>query len=210
MGWAGEPARADSSPAPANHSESESLKLADAELTRLPRDTHAEQHVLSLLMDTFADRVAEHQAADYSEGRAHCFELLKPEYFTRPTHSRLFVVLKGLLAAGKPRDIADIHKELERTAKRGDKRIDPTELVELAALFPPPVLGKAYAERVRSAALRRRLIQVAGEIGKMAYDDALSGDESWARAVKLLGPTKPDDDGDNGVGQWIRGKSLWR
>lgn len=95
-------------------------------------------------------------------------EIIRPHYFYRQAHQRIFEVIEDLFSRGEPVDPITVCEELANRAS--------LELVggrayvhSLVAAVPAATNARHYAEIVRENYLLRSLIRVGGEITEMGY-----------------------------------------
>lgn len=110
---------------------------------------------------------------------------LRAEDFFRDSHRFAYEAMLGLWAEGRALDIVTIADELER---RGTLALagGAAYLHSLAAVVPTAIHAPHYAGIVRRAAEKRRLIQVAGRMASIGYDDSVEAEEAIAQAADLV------------------------
>ncbi len=137
-----------------------------------PHNLEAEQSVLgALLIDP--------------DAVARIAEFLKPADFFRDGHSPMYQAILDLYERGTPADIVTLCDYLERNdqlIRVGGERY----LAELQARVPTTFNIEHYARIVERTATLRRLIQAAGRIAGIAYDDKVDADEAIHEAERLL------------------------
>ena len=121
-----------------------------------PQNVDAEMSVLgSILIDP--DAIAE------------VTDKIRTEDFYDQKHGLIFEAMLRLYAVSKPIDLLTLSEELERKKELelvGGKKY----LVELTDYVPSAANVVSYAEIVSNTSMRRRLIQIAGEVSKRSYD----------------------------------------
>lgn len=109
---------------------------------------------------------------------------VKPADFYDSRHEAVFAAIMRLYEKHKPVDLLTLSDEL-----KGKKLLDTvggsSYLTELTNYVPTSAHATAYAELVRSKAVRRRLIKASSEIAELGYDE----DKSIA---ELLGQAEAD------------------
>jgi replicative DNA helicase len=123
-----------------------------------PSNTEAEQAVLGALL---IDAGAIVRAAGTLEARD----------FFRPAHARIFEAIMGLFARHEAVDYVTVVAELER-ANALDECGGAVYITELIERTPAAPHVEFYAGLVSRTGVRRRLIDAAGRIAQIAYDDA--------------------------------------
>lgn len=123
--------------------------------TQPPHNDEAEQAVLGAIL---IDADALYDVA----------ELLTPESFYRPAHSYLYEAIERVHGRGEPLDVLPLEHELRSMGKLEDFG-GMDYLLTLMNAVITSVNATAYANIVRDAATRRRLIYAAGKIAKEAF-----------------------------------------
>lgn len=137
-----------------------------------PHNLEAEQSVLgALLID--------------SEAVARVAEFLRPEDFFRPAHQPVYRAILHLYEQGTPADIVTLCDYLER---RNELEAVGGEayLADLQASVPTSYNVEHYARIVERTATLRRLIDAAGSIARVAYDDKISAEQAIREAEAIL------------------------
>jgi len=128
-------------------------------------------------------------------------QFLKPEDFYSVKHGWIWDVFVSLHDGRSPVDLLTAQDELERRGQLGEVG-GPAYLTRLVTLTPTAYNAAAYGRLVEEAAIRRRLIQAASNIAKLAYEtdadiDTVVGesekalfDESERRNLHELKPIK--------------------
>jgi replicative DNA helicase len=137
-----------------------------------PQNTEAEQSVLgSLLIDPDAIiKVA---------------SFLRAEDFYRETHQAIYLAMLALHERRQPADFVTVVDELERRNLL-EPIGGPSYLTSLIALVPTSVHVEHYAHIIERTAIMRRLIEAAGQIAGLAYEDHEEVDEVIDQAERLL------------------------
>jgi replicative DNA helicase len=128
-----------------------------------PQNVEAEQSVLgSLLIDRDAVvRVA---------------SSLRPDDFYREAHGQIYEAILNLYERREPADFITLCDELDRRSQL-EAVGGASYLASLINVVPTAAHVEHYGHIVERAALRRRLIQAAGKIAEIAYDEALPVDD---------------------------------
>ena len=131
--------------------------MADsAGLTTPPHNIEAEEAVIgSVLIDP--------------ESFFDVAQFLKADDFYIVKHRWIWGVFVALHDLRSPIDLLTVQEELERRAQLAEVG-GPAYLTRLITLTPTAFNAPAYGRLVEEAATRRRLIQAASEIAKLAYD----------------------------------------
>jgi len=121
-----------------------------------PQNIKAEQSTLGSMM---IEKTALHNG----------LEVLRAEDFYRPVHQEIFACLAALAVRDEPCDLITLQEELRKHGKLDD--CGGTEyLMALAESVPTAANVKHYAEIVKTASLRRRVIAAGTEIIAAAQD----------------------------------------
>src|SRR5690348_2294856 len=137
----------------------------------LPQNVEAEAGVLgSLLIDP--DAVV--QVADF----------LRPEDFYREAHRAIFQAVLDLYETGGPADLITLTDELARRGKL-DEIGGASYVSSLANQVPTSRNVKRYAQIVERTAVLRRLINAAGQIAGVAYNEP-DADDAIGQAEQLI------------------------
>lgn len=124
----------------------------------LPHSADAEEAVLgSLLIDPDA-------IFDVSG-------FLRPDAFYRSQNRWIYEAILGLYERRVPLDLVTLLEELRRRERLEDVGGE-TYLISLINVVPTSINAEAYGRAVESSSLRRKLIQVAGTIAKLAFNEA--------------------------------------
>ncbi len=137
----------------------------------LPQNVEAEAGVLgSLLIDP--------------EAMAQIADFLRPEDFYREAHREIFKAALDLYEAGSPADLITLTDELQR--RNLLEEIGGVSYVSsLANQVPTSANVDHYARIVERTAVLRRLIQAAGQIAGIAYNEP-DASEALDQAEKLI------------------------
>ncbi|HXW00072.1 MAG TPA: DnaB-like helicase N-terminal domain-containing protein, partial [Anaerolineae bacterium] len=128
-----------------------------------PHNVEAEEAVLgSLLIDTDAIiRVA---------------TFLQPSDFYVERHNWVFEAIRDLHERREPADLVTLTDELERRGQLGEIG-GAAYLTSLINATPTSIHVEYYARIVERTAVLRRLIDAAGQIARLAYEDTEDADE---------------------------------
>ncbi|MBN1399395.1 MAG: replicative DNA helicase [Anaerolineae bacterium] len=137
-----------------------------------PQNIEAEQSVLgSLLIDPDAIlRVS---------------SFLRPEDFYREAHLRIYRAILALHERRMAADFVTVLDELERT-EQSQLVGGPAYLTSLINMVPTSIHVEHYGRIVERTAMMRRLIQAAGEIAALAYEERGETDEVIDQAERIL------------------------
>ena len=137
-----------------------------------PQNLDAEQSVLgSLLIDPDAIiKVA---------------SFLRTDDFYRETHQLIFRAILALHERREPADFVTVVDELERREQL-ELIGGPAYLTSLIGLVPTSVHVEHYGHIIERTAIMRRLIEAAGQIAALAYEDREEVDEVIDQAERLL------------------------
>jgi replicative DNA helicase len=138
----------------------------------VPSNAEAEEAVLgSLLMDPSAIvRVA---------------ASLSPSDFFRPSHSRIYAAVLGLYNRQQAIDVLTVASQLEKDSYLHEIGGAPF-LTDLIARTPVSVHVEHYAALVIRDSIRRSLIDAAGEIAKIAYEDRAAAIQQTVDAAETV------------------------
>lgn len=121
-----------------------------------PNSAEAEESVLgAVLLDSDAANIA--------------LEKLEPDDFYRPSHQAIFEAVQGLFNKNEPIDAVTVAEGLRR-AEMLERIGGLGYLTELIDAVPATSNIEHYAAIVDEHALRRRLMRVGGDIGKLATE----------------------------------------
>ena len=137
-----------------------------------PQNIEAEQAVLgSLLIDR--------------EGVIRVAPFLRPEDFYRESHAQIYQAVLDLFEQKQPADFVTLCDTLE---KRGqlDAVGGPAYVTSLINAVPTSIHIEHYGHIVELAALRRRLLDAAGQIARLAYEEDRDIEEVIDRSEALL------------------------
>ena len=137
-----------------------------------PQNVEAEQSVLGSLL---IDRDAIVRIASF----------LRPEDFYRESHAQIYQAILDLFEHREPADFITLCDALER---RGQLEAvgGPAYITSLINAVPTSIHVEHYAHIVELAAVRRRLIEAAGQIARLAYEEDREVDEVIDRCEALL------------------------
>ena len=137
-----------------------------------PHSLEAEQSVLgSVLVDA--------SVLERLEGT------ITADSFYRPGHQKIWRAMEALAARGEPVDLVTVSEELRREGAL-DEVGGHTYLVGLAEMTPTAAYAEHYARIVAEKAALRRLIAAAGEVMRLAYEEAGSLDEILDEAGRKI------------------------
>ncbi len=137
-----------------------------------PHNLEAEQSVLgSVLVDA--------SVLERLEG------MITADSFYRPGHQKIWRAMEALAARGEPVDLVTVSEELRREGAL-DEVGGHTYLVGLAEMTPTAAYAEHYARIVAEKAALRRLIAAAGEVMRLAYEEAGSLDEILDEAGRKI------------------------
>jgi replicative DNA helicase len=138
----------------------------------LPQNIEAEEAVLgSLLIDPDAIiRVA---------------TFLQPEDFYVQRHGWVYEAIRDLHERREPADLVTLTDDLERRGQLSDIG-GPAFLTGLINATPTSIHVEFYARIVERTAILRRLIDAAGQIARLAYQDVDDVDEVVDRAESII------------------------
>lgn len=122
--------------------------------------------------------------------------LVRPADFFRERNGWIFEAMLALNERRDPIDFVLLTEELERRGHLGE--IGHGYITGLIANIPSGLYAVHYAKIVAETALRRRLIGAAGEIARIAYNEAEPADRIMDDAQELL----------FGVSSEVAGKTL--
>jgi replicative DNA helicase len=137
-----------------------------------PHNAEAEEAVLgSLLIDP--DAIV--QVATF----------LKPDDFYREKHGWIYTAIQDLHERREPADFVTLCDELSRREQL-ELLGGPAYVTSLINVVPTSIHVEYYARIVERTAILRRLIEAAGQIAGLAYQEAEDVDEVVDRAEQLL------------------------
>ncbi len=110
---------------------------------------------------------------------------LKPEDFYREKHGWIYDSALALHERREPIDLLTVCDELERRSQL-DEVGGPAFITALVNTVPTSIHAEYYARIVERTATRRRLIEAAGQIAALAYQEADDVDEVVDRAEQVL------------------------
>ena len=137
-----------------------------------PQNTEAEQSVLgSLLIDP--------------DAIIKVGSFLKPEDFYRESHQIIYAAILDLHERRMPADFVTVVDALERQ-ERLDLIGGPAYLTSLINMVPTSVHVEHYGHIVERTSVMRRLIEAAGRIAALAYEEREEVDEVIDEAEQIL------------------------
>lgn len=110
---------------------------------------------------------------------------LRSDDFYRMGHRWLYDALVTMAERGQPIDFLTVVSEMTRREQLDEIGGDPF-LVQLINEVPTSVNAEHYGRLVAHAGQRRRMIDAAGRVAAMAYDEALGVDEMVSRAESAV------------------------
>ena len=137
-----------------------------------PQNVDAEQSVLGSLL---IDREAIIKIAPF----------LRPEDFYREVHGQIYGAVLDLHERREPADLVTLSDELERRGKL-EAVGGAAYLTSLINSVPTSIHVEHYAHIVERTAVPRRLIEAAGKIAALAYEEAEEVDVVVDRAEQIL------------------------
>jgi replicative DNA helicase len=96
---------------------------------------------------------------------------LKPAAFYNESNRWIYEAVLAIYNARKPLDFITLHDELRRQ-ERLEKIGGEGYLIGLLNTVPTAINAESYGRIIEAAALRRQMLQAAGEIARLAYDEA--------------------------------------
>lgn len=119
---------------------------------------------------------------------------LKPNDFYLERHSWIYQGMVDLFGKGKPVDLL-LLSDLLRERGQLDEAGGESYLINLLNQTPTAAHAEHYARLVERDSLRRRLLQAAGKVAKLAHSDA-EPDEMLSQAGKLIYSVASDRQAD--------------
>jgi replicative DNA helicase len=107
--------------------------------------------------------------------------ILEPSDFYLQKNSWVYEAIRDLHRHGRPLDLTTIADEIERRGRLEDIG-GIAYLTGLTTVTPSALHAEEYARIVGEKASRRRLLQAASEVAKLAYNEDLGIDETQTRA----------------------------
>ncbi|MGD8397493.1 MAG: replicative DNA helicase [Anaerolineae bacterium] len=111
--------------------------------------------------------------------------ILKPEDFYREKNGWIFETAMALHERREPIDFLTVCDELDHQERLGEVG-GPAFITALINAVPTSIHAEYYARIVERAATRRRLIDAAGKIAAMGFEEAEDVDEVVDRAEQVL------------------------
>lgn len=106
---------------------------------------------------------------------------ITPDDFATPSHRAVWRAVLGVAARREALDVVTISDELERTGSL-DLAGGRVSVVDLVQTTPTSANAESYAEAVRRTATLRRLIEAAGKVAEIAYENPANAEEALDRA----------------------------
>ena len=149
---------------------------SDYDIKKIPYSLEAEQSVLGavLISPGIYEEIAESLAV---------------EDFYLPNHREIFESISDLYLKNRSLDIVTLLEDIiEKSSHSDDAARNTTKEYLIRLADNVPVIGniKEYAAIVKEKSLKRKLIDVSGEIIKMAYEDAASSETLIDRAAQMF------------------------
>lgn len=119
--------------------------------------------------------------------------LVRPADFFRERNGWIFEAMLALNERREPIDYVLLTEELERKGRLAE--IGPAYITGLIATIPSGLYAVHYAKVVAETALRRRLIAAAGEIARIAYNEAEGAESLLDDSQELLFAVSSDAGG---------------
>ena len=110
---------------------------------------------------------------------------LRPEDFYRMAHRWVYEALVAMAERGEPVDFLTVASEMTRRGQLAEIGGEPA-LVQMINEVPTSVNAEHYGRLVADAGQRRRMIDAAGRVAKLAYDEDLPVDEMVSRAESAV------------------------
>jgi replicative DNA helicase len=110
---------------------------------------------------------------------------LNPDDFYVTRHSWIYEAIRDLHERREPPDLVTLADELERRGQLSEVG-GPAYISSLINATPTSIHAEFYARIVERTGLLRRLIEAAGEIAKLAYDESQNADEVVDRAEEII------------------------
>jgi replicative DNA helicase len=137
------------------------------------QDLEAERAFLGGLLALGYDPVAQRSALESS--------LVQPDRLTHPAHQALLASIYELTGAGSPVDPVTLRRSLAKTPAF-ESAGGATWLAELEGSVPTTANLSHYADAIREAALRRKIIEIAAEASRAARDPGVAPAEALSKA----------------------------
>ncbi len=112
-------------------------------------------------------------------------EIVKPDDFYDERNRLVFAAMFSLYEHHKPVDLVTITSELSAKSQL-ERAGGGSYLTELSNFVPTAAHAKSYAELIREASVRRKLIHVGGEITEQAYDQTIETTDLVGMAEQSL------------------------
>jgi len=136
-------------------------------------------HNLEAEASVLGSALVDNEAIDRVEG------LITPDVFYKEAHRKIWRAMEALRARGEPVDLVTLAEELKKNGELEEVG-GHTYLVGLSEATPTAAYAEHYARIVAEKAVLRRLIAAAGEVMRLAYDEAGSVEEIVDQAGKLI------------------------
>ena len=122
-----------------------------------PHDLEAEKSVLGAL---FLDK----------DSIVKVVEFLKPNYFYKPSHERIYEAILTLYERKEPADLITVPNQLKKM-KELDNVGGISYLTELVNAVPTSANVESYANLIKNDFIKRSLMSAASEIGELVFED---------------------------------------
>jgi replicative DNA helicase len=153
---------------------------------QIPHNVEAEEAVLgSLLVDP---KMAYVSIAD----------ILEPSYFFVQKHAWIYEAIQRLNRQGIVPDFVTLCDELERR-ERLERVGGAAYITHLIGAVPSALRVEAYAEIVRDAALRRRLIRAASQVVELAHDERRAIEDVQREAERAVLDARSEGQRDHAI-----------
>lgn len=118
----------------------------------------------------------------------------------------IYAAIRDLHEKGIPSDLVILSDELERRGQLMEVG-GPARLTELINATPTSIHAEFYGRIIERTAMLRRLIDSAGKIARMSYEDQNNADEVYTRAIELVTGVgkRGDNDGLRHISKAIEG-----
>jgi replicative DNA helicase len=160
------------------------LRIVDEQIDTadlpMPSDVHAESAILAALL----------WAGTYAPGTLHVGsirDLVTGEAFFTPAHRAIFEAIVERDRLSQPVDSVSVHSTLvERGRSRVANGIEYVEQLVATSLPCSEIQLRGYAESVRDAWVRRRLIIAARAVERLAKSGKLKAHDATQKSISML------------------------
>lgn len=137
-----------------------------------PHNLEAEESVLgSLLID--------HEAI------VEIAELLKPEFFYKDNHQKIYEAISNLFSKREPIDLVTVANELKKNKTLEDVG-GPDALAAIANAVPTSAHVRQYAKIVKDLYIKRKMITLSGVIADLGFDEGKATEEILDQAEQQI------------------------